>query len=74
MDEQAMIDQVNASKREAEALMKAEEQNQVILDQLEEANQRVKDYQAKIKEMAQEIQDRDYEINHYRTLADEIVE
>lgn len=24
--------------------------------------------------MTQEIQDRDYEINHYRTLADEIVE
>ena len=32
LDEQAMIDQMNASNMAAEALIKAEEQNQVIMD------------------------------------------
>ena len=43
---------MNASNVAAEALMKAEQENQIIIDQLEEANQRVRDYQAKIKEMS----------------------
>lgn len=73
-DEQALIDQKNASNMAAEALINAEQENLRILDQLDENKQRQKEYQAKIKELEQEIQDRDYEIKHYRTIADEMQE
>lgn len=33
-----MRDQMNASNVAAEALMKAEQENQIIIDQMEEAN------------------------------------
>ena len=74
LDEQALIDQKNASNIAAEALINAENENLRILDQLDESKERIKEYQQKIKDLEQEIQDRDYEIKHYRTIADEMQE
>lgn len=74
LDEQSLIDQKNASNMAAEALIVAEQENLRILDQLDEGKQRLKDLQQRIKELEQELQDRDYEIKHYRTIADDMQE
>ena len=44
LDEQALIDQKNASNIAAEALINAENENLRILDQLDESKERVKEY------------------------------
>lgn len=74
LDEQVLIDQKNASNMAAEALILAEQENLRILDQIDESKQRLKEYLQKIKELEQELQDRDYEIKHYRTIADDMQE
>jgi 5-methylcytosine-specific restriction endonuclease McrBC GTP-binding regulatory subunit McrB len=74
LEEQALQDQKNASNMAAEALISAEEENIRILDQLDESKQKITDLGQKIKDLEQQVHDRDYEISHYRTIADDMQE
>jgi hypothetical protein len=51
LDEQALVDQKNASNMAAEALIVAEQENLQILDQLDESKQRLKDSSQRIKDL-----------------------